>query len=143
MPESNSKTGQVKKVIKFLKQQESYPHSPDSVQHIQTHISNVFMVSPFVYKIKKHVDFGFLDYSTLEKRKYNCEQEVELNRRLCSEIYLGVECITESEDGLKLAPMDSEQDSGGIIEYAVKMKMLDEFSSYIYRTHLQMSTWIE
>ena len=89
MKESNSKPGSLQAVIEFLKKKESYPHFPDSVQHIQTHISNVFMAPPFVYKFKNRVDFGFLDYSTLKKRKYFCEREVELNRRLCSDIYLG------------------------------------------------------
>lgn len=138
MQEANSKTGELQTVIDFLKQKESYPHTPDSVQHIQTHISNVFMVPPYVYKIKKRVDFGFLDYSSLEKRKFYCEQEVELNRRLCSEIYLGVECITESETGFKIAPMDSVQDSGEVVEYAVKMKMLDE--NYFLHTYIDQNT---
>ena len=138
MEESKSKTGQIKKVIEFLKQRESYSHAPASVQHIQTHISNVFMAPPYVYKIKKRVDFGFLDYSTLEKRKFYCEQEVELNRRLCSEIYIGVECIIENEEGLKIEPVSSEPDEGTVVEYAVKMKMLDE--KYFLHTYIDENT---
>ena len=58
---------------------------------IQTHISWVFIAPPFVYKVKKPVNLGFLDFSTLEKRRHFCQQrEVELNRRLCPETYLGV-----------------------------------------------------
>ncbi|WP_340103938.1 bifunctional aminoglycoside phosphotransferase/ATP-binding protein [Rhodohalobacter sp. 8-1] len=139
MQDSNSKTGGAKQIIDFLKNRESYPHSPEAVQHIQTHISNVFMVPPFVYKIKKRVDFGFLDYSTLDKRRHFCEQEVELNRRLCSDIYLGVESIAKSENGLKIVSEDPGNSGEEIVEYAVKMKMLEEkyfLHSYIDRNKL-------
>jgi len=105
----------------YLMQGENFPHRPDEVQHIQTHISHVYIAPPFVYKIKKPVDFGFLDYSTLKKRKHFCEREVELNRRLCSGIYLGVTPI--SKEGDKYV-MDSDSE-GEIVEYAVKMNKLD------------------
>jgi len=74
----------------FLLKTSSYPHHPESVEHIQTHASDVFIASPYVYKVKKPVDFGFLDFTTLEKRKYYLEQELVLNRRLTSGIYLEV-----------------------------------------------------
>ena len=138
MKESNSETEGVKSLIEFLKKRESYPHSPDAVQHIQTHISNVFMAPPYVYKTKKRVDFGFLDYSTLEKRKQYCEQEVELNRRLCSEIYLGVECIIKSDHGLEIASLDSKMEKRDIVDYAVKMKMLDE--RYFLHFYIERNT---
>ena len=57
---------------------------------VQTHISIVFVADEFVYKVKKPVNFGFLDFSTLEKRKHYCHQEIELNRRLSKDIYLDV-----------------------------------------------------
>ena len=66
---------------------------PDPTEHVdlvQTHISMVLVCDRYVYKIKKEVDFGFLDFSTLEKRRYYCEQEVRLNQRLSRDIYLGV-----------------------------------------------------
>lgn len=111
-----------KKLLEFLDKPETYPHNPEHVRHIQTHISHVFMAPPFVYKIKKPVDFGFLDYSSLEKRKHFCEREVALNRRLCSDIYLGVVSIHEKEDSFTL-----EANGGGnVVEYAVKMKQLEE-----------------
>jgi aminoglycoside phosphotransferase family enzyme len=81
------------RLIDFLLLPSSYPHSPVQIEHIQTHASDVFMAPPFVYKIKKPIDLGFLDFSTLEKRRYYCEKEVELNRRLCSSTYLGIEEI--------------------------------------------------
>lgn len=111
------------KLLEFLAQPESYPHQPDQVEHIQTHISHVFIAPPFVYKLKKPVDFGFLDYSTLEKRHIFCQREVVLNRRLCEGIYLGVVAITKQGDQFVVEP---EDDSGKIVEYAVKMRKLPE-----------------
>jgi len=107
-------------LIDFLLLPSSYPHSPAQIEHIQTHASDVFMAPPFVYKIKKPIDLGFLDFSTLEKRKYYCEKEVELNTRLCSSTYLGVEEISLKNGTLSLGK------GGQTLEYAVKMKMLPE-----------------
>ncbi len=87
---------------------------------MQTHISDIFIAPPYVYKVKKPVDLGFLDFSTLEKRKHFCSAEVELNRRLCPGVYLGVEEITLS---------DGKHSFGGqsaIVEYAVRMRQLPE-----------------
>ena len=56
----------------------------------------VFIASPFVYKVKKPVNLGFLDFSTLEKRHHFCRRELELNRRLCPEVYLAVTPFTKA-----------------------------------------------
>lgn len=85
---------------------------------LQTHISYVIVTDHIVYKIKKPVNFGFLDFTTLEKRKFYCEQEVLLNRRLCEDLYLGVVGITQENDHYKV------EGEGEPIEYAVKMKRL-------------------
>ena len=77
-------------LIAFLLNPESYPHLPKRVCLVQTHASYVFLGYPYVYKVKKKVNFGFLDFSTLENRLYYSEREVILNRRLCPEIYLGL-----------------------------------------------------
>src|SRR6056297_1233177 len=122
MSKSGNESESVIGLWKFLENKESYPHQTQSVKHIQTHISHVFMVPPFVYKFKKPVDFGFLDYSTLEKRKHYCEREVELNRRLCSDIYLGVVPISKNGNAFSF----SSESTGQIVEYAVKMKKLDQ-----------------
>ncbi|MFQ5472752.1 MAG: kinase, partial [Dehalococcoidia bacterium] len=87
---------------------------------VQTHISYVLLAGDFVYKIKKPLDMGFLDYSTLGKRRYYCRQEVLLNSRLCSDTYLGVVPIRESADGVHIGG------KGKIVEYAVHMKRLPE-----------------
>ena len=134
MSKSGNESESVIGLWKFLENKESYPHQPESVKHIQTHISHVFMVPPFVYKLKKPVDFGFLDYSTLEKRKHFCEQEVELNRRLCSDIYLGVVPITKRGDAFTF----SSESPGRIVEYAVKMKMLD--AQYFLYSYIENDT---
>src|SRR5687768_4575368 len=86
-------------LVRFLKSPSSYPHLPAKVRPIQTHISWVFIASPFVFKVKKPVDLGFLDFSTLEKRYLICRRELELNRRLCPEVYLAVIPIYESDAG--------------------------------------------
>ena len=79
----------------------------------------MFITPVFVYKIKKPVNFGFLDFSTLEKRKFFCEKEIVLNKRLAPEIYLEVVPITKDNGIYKI-----EGKKGEIIEYAVKMKPL-------------------
>ena len=86
------------------------------VAHIETHISHVFLTGAYAYKIKKPLDLGFLDFTTLEKRRFYCAEEVRLNRRLAPAIYLDVVPITGSPD----APVvDGE---GEAIEYAVRMR---------------------
>ncbi len=98
----------------------AYPHPADRIVLIQTHISYVFLAGAYAYKAKKPVDMGFLDYTTLEKRRFYCEEEVRLNRRLCPDAYLGVVAITQS-DGLI-----SIDGAGEVIDYAVKMKRLPQ-----------------
>jgi uncharacterized protein len=73
---------------------------------------------PFVFKVKKPVNLGFLDFSTLEKRRHFCEREIELNRRLCPEIYLGAVPVYETDSGFSFKP------PGKIVEYAVQMRKL-------------------
>ena len=102
----------------FLESPASYPHRPREVRSIQTHISWVFIAPPFVFKVKKPVNLGFLDFSTLEKRHHFCQRELELNRRLCPEAYLGVLPIYASGDDF------SFEADGELAEYTLKMKEL-------------------
>ncbi len=97
-----------------------YPDLPKEVKFIETHISLLFLTGNHVYKVKKPVDFGFLDFTSLEKRKYFCEQEVKLNRRLSPDIYLGVAKITRDGDKILF------DGRGEVEEYAVKMKQIPE-----------------
>jgi aminoglycoside phosphotransferase family enzyme len=101
-----------------------YPHLPPEVEFRQTHISYIFLAGPYVYKVKKSLRLPFLDYSTLEKRRYFCQEEIRLNRRLAPAIYLQVVPILKQGESFQLA----ENSSAGrdIIDYAVKMKRLPE-----------------
>ena len=107
-----------RKLIDFLKSPASYPHQPRRVLLRQTHISWVFIASPFVFKVKKPINLGFLDFSTLEKRHHFCQRELELNRRLCPDVYLDVLPI------YKTASNFSFKTKGKIAEYCLKMKEL-------------------
>jgi aminoglycoside phosphotransferase family enzyme len=93
---------------------------------MQTQMSFVFLTGDFAYKIKKPVDLGYLDFSTLEKRCFYCGQEVELNRRLAPEVYLGVVEVTENEGRFSVGGTSSPLDGtrGEVVEYAVKMRQL-------------------
>jgi aminoglycoside phosphotransferase family enzyme/predicted kinase len=90
------------RIIKELSRPGAYPHPVDGVEVIQTHISVVFLAGDLVYKIKKPVDFGFLDFTTLEKRLHFCLEELHLNRRLSPGIYLGVAQVADGPEGLYL-----------------------------------------
>ena len=106
-------------LIKFLSDPGTYGLKNEIVEIIQTHSSYVFKAGNYVYKLKKPVDFGFLDFSTLGKRKYYCEQELILNSRL-SNSYLGVIVITK-----KRGSYCFEKD-GEVVDYVVKMKRIPE-----------------
>ncbi|RLC28588.1 MAG: aminoglycoside phosphotransferase, partial [Deltaproteobacteria bacterium] len=108
-------------IISDLQDPGSLPDRTENVSVLQTHISVVFVADFFVYKIKKPVDFGFLDFSTLEKRKYYCEQEVKLNRRLSRGVYLDV--LPVLYDGTRHSLKGGE---GEAVEYAVKMKRIPD-----------------
>ena len=101
-----------------LEQPATYPYTPDAITVVQTHISYVALAPPYVYKIKKPVDLGFLDFTTLERRRHYCEEEIRLNRRLCARIYEGVVPLSMTDDGLRL------DDASNVVDVAVKMRML-------------------
>lgn len=107
------------KLIEELTTQSAYPEDTRSIEVVQTRISYVFMTGDHVYKIKKPVDLGYLDYTSLDDRLYYCEREVELNRRLCPDIYLGVVPITRLGNRLLV-----EGHEGQTVEFAVKMRRL-------------------
>ena len=108
-------------LVSALQLPEIYPDHPAKVDFVQTHVSAIFLTGEHAYKVKKPVDFGFLDFSTLEKRKFYCHQEVVLNRRLCPEIYLGVVEIRFHQGRISLG-----EGPGAIVEYAVLMKQLPQ-----------------
>ena len=95
-----------------------YPDHTTTVEVQETHISLVFLTDHYAYKIKKPVDLGFLDFSTLDRRRFYCDQELELNRRLTSDVYLEV-CTIHHDKGRY-----SFDGIGSIVEYALKMRRL-------------------
>jgi aminoglycoside phosphotransferase family enzyme len=108
-----------REVVEALMKPEAYDEQPGRIEMIQTHISFVFLTSKFVYKVKKAVDLGFLDFTTLEKRQFFCQKELELNKRLCGGMYLEVVPINRS-NVIKI------KGEGETVEYAVKMKRMPQ-----------------
>jgi len=108
-----------KQVVEALMKPEAYDEEPGQIELTQTHISFVFLTRNFVYKVKKAVDLGFLDFTTLGKRRFFCEKEWELNRRLCGDMYLEVVSINRSN----IIKIKGE---GETVEYAVKMKRMPQ-----------------
>ena len=108
-----------KQVVEALMKPEAYDEEPGQIELIQTHISFVFLTRSLVYKVKKAVDLGFLDFTTLEKRRFFCEKELELNRRLCGNMYLEVVPINRSSV-IKI------KGEGETVEYAVKMRRMPQ-----------------
>ncbi|MDX1796162.1 MAG: AAA family ATPase [Hydrogenovibrio sp.] len=99
-----------------------YPHPVEVITTIETHISIVFLTGRFAYKLKKPVDFGFLDFSTLSQRKKFCELEVQLNRRTAPDIYLDV-CPIYQQNGQLSFSAVSQNDQP--VDYLVKMNQFD------------------
>ncbi len=105
--------------ISYFLNPEHFDHPVDEVKLVQTHISFVIIAGDFVYKFKKPVDFGFLNFSTLEKRGFYCAEELRLNRRLCEEIYLDTQTINKTTDGFCF------NGNGELVEHCLKMKKMD------------------
>jgi len=148
MPGSNALNHSQRALMAALSRPETYPHDVDDIQCIETHISWVFLTGQYAYKIKKPVNFGFLDFSTLDKRRFFCEEELRLNRRLAESLYVSVVAIIEevpdsleitqgkSADNASDAPEPtlplriSDAGAGKAIEYAVKMRQFDRQHSF-------------
>jgi aminoglycoside phosphotransferase family enzyme len=111
---------EIARLISALAEAAAYPFPVAKVEVRQTHISVVFLTGEVAYKIKKPVNLGFVDFSTLEKRRHFCEEEVRLNRRLAPAVYLGVVPITQTGSGLHFEGAGETQD------WAVKMKRLPD-----------------
>jgi aminoglycoside phosphotransferase family enzyme/gluconate kinase len=105
-------------MVRGLMQPQAYPEPTKRVRLEQTQMSFVFLTDNFAYKVKKPVDLGYLDYSTIEKRLHFCNKEVELNRRLCENTYLEVVDITRRQKAF------SVNGDGETVDYAVKMRRL-------------------
>jgi len=107
-------------IVRALLESQAYPHKPQKIELVQTQMSFILLTGEYVYKIKKPVNLGYLDYTTLEKRLFFCHQELELNRRLCPGAYLAVVPVVEEKGRFRVEGQDKA------IEYAVKMKQLPQ-----------------
>jgi uncharacterized protein len=106
--------------IQAMLQPAFYDHATEAIRLIQTHISWVILTGSYAYKIKKPVDFGFLDFSSLEKRHRMCQRELELNRRLAPDLYLDVLPVRRTAEGYQLGG-----ENGDAVEYCLKMVQFD------------------
>ena len=107
-------------LLAAMLQPEFYPKPPAEVTHRETHISHLFFAGEVVYKVKKPVRYSFLDYSTLEKRRYFLQEELRLNRRLAPSVYIGVLPITFDDLGWRLGGWAEPA------EYVLVMRRLPE-----------------
>jgi aminoglycoside phosphotransferase family enzyme/predicted kinase len=108
------------RLIDALRNPAAYPEAVGPVEVRQTHLSVVFLAGPFAYKIKKPVDLGFVDFTSLEKRRHFCQEEVRLNRRLAPAVYRGVVPVASTPHGVAVGG------AGDVIEWAVQMERLPE-----------------
>ena len=105
-------------LVAALREPAVYPHPVDRVELVETHISWVFLAGERVYKVKKPVDLGFLDFRTLRQRRHFCQEEVRLNRRLAPDTYLGVISLKGSRPHIRIGGL------GPTVEVAVEMRRL-------------------
>ena len=111
---------QLPRLVQALLKPKAYPDTPRGIELVQTQMSFAFLTDDYVYKVKKPVNLGYLDYTTLAKRRFYCQREVELNRRLCPDVYRGVVPITRRQSNIYI------EGQGKVIEYAVKMRRLPQ-----------------
>lgn len=107
-------------LIAALQNPALYPHPVEGFQVIETHISWVLLTGPYAYKFKKPVNFGFLDFTSLQTRQHFCGEELRLNQRLTQDLYLDVLPITGSAEAPQLGG------DGPAIEYALKMRQFPQ-----------------
>ena len=107
-------------LVDSMKDPGFYPHPVEAVGFIETHISSVFLTGAFAYKLKKPMDFGFLDFTSIDLRRHFCEREVELNRRLAPSVYLRVEPLTLKGTSVRLGG------PGPVVDWVVVMRQLDQ-----------------
>lgn len=107
------------RLVQALREPSAWPHSCRKIRVIETHISWVFLTGEFAYKLKKNVDLGFVDFTTLERRRHFCHEELRLNRRLAPDLYVNVVPVNESNDGIRV------NGPGEIRDFLVCMNQFD------------------
>jgi aminoglycoside phosphotransferase family enzyme/predicted kinase len=108
------------RLIDALSRPDAYPHPVAAVEVRQTHLSVVFLAGDRAYKVKKPVDHGFVDFTTLARRRHFCNEEVRLNRRLAPSVYRGVVAITGAGEEFRVGG------EGETLEWAVEMERLPD-----------------
>lgn len=137
------------RMLKALCDPAAYPDAADGVERVTTHISYIFLAGDFAYKVKRPVSLGFVDFSTLLRRRFYCEEELRLNRRLAAQLYLDVVPITDSGTEVRI------DGKGDIIDYAVRMRrfpqecllsahaldgpLIDRLAERVARFHLSLT----
>ena len=117
---------EISALISQMQQSEFYPHPvADNIELVQTHVSYVLLTGDYAYKLKKSVNFGFLDYSTLEKRKHFLDAEISLNSAIAPELYLEVIPITQEGEKFIL------NGSGKPVAYTLKMRQFPQENLFI------------
>lgn len=114
-------------VLDFLSSPAAFRHERGEVKRIDTHISCVFLIGDSVYKLKKQLHYDFLDYSTLDKRRWACEQEVTLNHRLAPDVYRGVVAVTRENNG-----EFTIDGAGEAVEWLVHMRRLPDDATLLH-----------
>ena len=134
-------TNNIERIITQMQQSDFYPHAVnEKIELVQTHASLIFLTGEYAYKIKKGVDYGFLDYSTLDKRKRFVEEELRLNRKVAPELYLEIVTITSNSHKLAF------NGAGNVVEYALKMRQFPQenlFSNLLKADKLKSDRLIE
>jgi aminoglycoside phosphotransferase family enzyme/gluconate kinase len=121
-------------LISALQNPALYDHPVTEFQLVETHISWVILTGAYAYKIKKPMDFGFLDFSSLQRRRYFCDEELRLNQRLAPDVYLEVLPITGTPEQPRLGG------HGEPFEYAIRMRQFDQSDLFDARQeHSQLS----
>ena len=111
---------ELSELIQALLDPRAYSEPPQQITLMQTQMSVVFLADDHVYKVKKPVDLGYVDYTSLKKRLFYCQRELELNQRLSPDVYQEVVPITRQGDIIGI------EGEGRVIEYAVKMRRLPQ-----------------
>lgn len=110
-----------KALSEAMRQAAFYPHATENIRLIETHISSVFLTGKYAYKVKKAVNFGFVDFSDLSRRRFYCEEELRLNRRLAPDLYRQLIPIYQHQGHYTL----QANEATAPVEYAVKMRQFD------------------
>ncbi len=123
----NRQTHSREHMLAALSDARAYPHPTEGLVHLRTHISDVFLAGSYAYKVKKPINLGFLDFTTLSRRRRACEDEVRLNRRLAPQIYLGVVPIRRASGHYRVGGEPDDRDAK-VVDYAVKMVRMPQES---------------